>query len=178
MITGKLNKSELFLALDNIEEEVLRLILPLSEKEINTIPFKDSWSAAQVLSHVTKSTASIVQALNMESKKVERKPDERVQELKKMFLDFTTKMKSPAFILPANDAYNKESLINDFKKSFELLKRESRNINLAEAIDHPAFGDVTKLELLHFVLYHTQRHTHQANKIAETLSNVSIENSL
>jgi len=38
------------------------------------------------------------------------------------------------------------------------------DIRLAEIIALPIFGEVTKLELLYFVLYHTQRHIHQLKK--------------
>ena len=37
----------------------------------------------------------------------------------------------------------------------------------------PVFGEITKLELLHFVLYHTQRHIHQLKKILAAISNLS-----
>ena len=41
-------------------------------------------------------------------------------------------------------------------------------MNLSEMISHSLFGEVTKLELLHFVVYHTQRHIHQLKKIFDT----------
>ena len=45
------------------------------------------------------------------------------------------------------------------------MKEVSFPANLSEMINHPAFGDITKFEILHFVLYHTQRHIHQLEKI-------------
>ena len=35
---------------------------------------------------------------------------------------------------------------------------------------HPAFGDISKLEILHFVLFHTQRHLRQIKLIHEELT--------
>src|SRR5215212_1916501 len=103
MMTEELNTRELFASLDDASSKLLTMIASLSEPTLNTIPFKNSWTAAQVTAHVTKSNSSIAQALRMEAKPSERDPGERVQELKKMFLDFTIKFQSPDFILPTQD---------------------------------------------------------------------------
>jgi hypothetical protein len=156
---------ELFVSLDKASSELLGMIASLSESALNWVPFKDSWTAAQLAAHVTKSNASIAQALNMEAKPADRDPGERVQELKSMFLDFTVKFKSPGFIVPTQDYYEKETLLVKLKKSAELLKETAGKVNLPEMISLPAFGEITKLELLYFVLYHTQRHIHQLKNI-------------
>ncbi|MEP6596313.1 MAG: DinB family protein [Ginsengibacter sp.] len=165
MITDRLNTTELFTSLDNVSSELLIIIASLSETSLNTIPFKYSWTAAQTAAHITKSNSSIAQALNMEAKPAERDAGERVQELKGIFLDFTTKFQSPDFILPTQDTYEKEVLIARLKRSIERLKETAGKVDLSEIISLPAFGEITKLELLHFVLYHTQRHLHQLKNI-------------
>jgi len=120
--------------------------------------------AGQVAEHITKSNASIVLSLNAEGKKTERKPDERIEELKKTFLDFNTKMQSTDFILPTQNTYQKATITADPKKSIEQVKDTGNKVNLSEIIDHPAFKQITKPELLYFVLYHTQKHIHQLKK--------------
>ncbi len=168
MIKDKLNTSELFTSLGQTSSELLELISSEDSAAINTIPFKNSWTAAQVVSHLIKSNKAIAQSLHMEGKSVDRNPGERTGELKKMFLNFATKFQSPAFILPIRDIYQKDLLIGDLKKSIEQLMEAGNTVNLSEIISLPAFGEITKYELLHFVLYHTQRHTHQLKKIFET----------
>lgn len=169
MTTDTINTKELFASLDETWSELLKLISSTDSSTVNTVPFKDSWTAAQLATHVTKSNKAIAQGLNMEGKPVERNPEEGVQHLKKMFLDFTTKFQSPEFIIPENIEYNKEAVIAAFKKSIEQLQNTRTKVNLIEIINLPVFGEVTKLELLHFVLYHTQRHNHQLKKIIKTL---------
>ena len=105
----------------------------------------------------------------MEGKPAGRNPEEGVPNLKKMFLDFTVKFQSPEFIIPENIEYNKEAVIAAFKKSIEQLQNTRTKVNLIEIIKLPVFGEVTKLEILHFVLYHTQRHNHQLKKIIKVL---------
>ena len=164
-------KKDILVQYDNTADQLLKLVSSAGQEELNTIPFEGSWTAAQVVSHVTKSNQSIVQALNMPAKITNRRPDLRVEELKTIFLDFTTKLKSPDFILPDKDTYNREIIITDLENSVDNLKEESGKVNLSEAILHPAFGDITKLELLHFVVYHTQRHIHQLKHIFQVVEN-------
>src|SRR5205814_4099408 len=99
-----------------------------------------------------------------------RSPDERAVELKEMFVDFTIKFQSPDFIVPAAGNYGKEILIAKLKKSIERLKEQRSRVNLFEILSLPAFGEITKLELLYFVLYHTQRHTHQLKNIIRVIN--------
>lgn len=152
-------------------DQLLKLTGTFEQDDLNRIPFSESWTAAQVIVHVTKSNYSIAQALTLPAKEVNRKPDERIDELKNIFLDFTTKLKSPDFILPPPGIYNKATVIAELENSINRLKEESTQHNLSEAIRHPAFGNITKLELLHFVVYHTRRHIHQLKNIFEVIEN-------
>jgi len=176
MTSEKLHTKELFEALDATTSKFLQLVASFDEKEINTIPFKNSWTAAQVAEHVTKSNISIIQSLKVAGKFSERAPDERAQELKELFLDFSTKLQSPDFILPTRDIYEKQLLVINLKDSIDEIKELRKKVNLPEALNHPAFGDITKLEILHFVVYHTQRHTHQLNKILQSVKIKTIKN--
>ncbi len=169
MIKNTLNTSTLFSSLENTSSRLLQLISSADSSTINMIPFKDSWSAAQVVAHITKSNKAITQSLDMQGKDVERDPAERTGELKKMFLNYDTKFKSPEFILPNQDSYQKEELIEDLKKSIGQLIAAGNAVNLSQIISLPAFGEITKYELLHFVVYHTQRHIHQLEKILESI---------
>jgi hypothetical protein len=167
--TTELDTTELFASLDETTSEFLKLVSSTDEKIINTIPFKDSWTIAQVAIHVTKSNKAIVQGLNMEGKSAERDPEAGVPNLKKIFLDFDAKFQSPEFIVPEKGIYDKANVIAALKKSIEHLQELRNKINLTEIISLPIFGEITKLELLHFVLYHTTRHIHQLKKIIKEI---------
>lgn len=157
--------SALFEAVDHAAAELLLLMQPLSQQQINAIPFENSWTAAQLATHVTKSNNAIVQAMDMEGKVPGRKPAERVEELKKIFLDFSLSLKSPAFIVPPPGAYEKEKVLMALELSNQQLAAKRRVVNLSEVIEFSAFGKITRLELFYFVLFHTQRHIHQLKKI-------------
>ena len=180
MATATLHTKEFFESLDEVSSELVHLISSADSVTINIVPLdtyqvKNSWTAAQLISHVSKSNNAIRQALNMEGKTAERDPGERVPELKKMFLDFTVKFNSPEFIRPGLHDYEKNTLISDLKKSIEQLKELRSKVNLCEIISLPAFGEITKFELLHFVVYHTQRHIHQLKNIFHIINNYKIQ---
>ncbi len=156
---------EVFGPLERSLQEGLQALLPLRGQGLNAIPFPGSWTAGQVTRHIIKSNRSIAQALNLPGNATGREPDQRVQELKELFLDFTIKFQAAAFIIPTSDVYDKERLLLDLKGSTIRLKEASRLIDLDQAIHHPAFGEITKLELLYFVLFHTVRHVRQLKKI-------------
>ena len=171
MTSEKLHTEQLFKSLDETTGEFLQLVSSFDDDAINTIPFKNSWTAAQVADHVTKSNRSVIQSLQVAGKISKRGADERADELKQLFLNFSTKLHSPDFILPARDIYDKEKLLSDLKDSIDEIRYLSESVNLFESLDHRAFGDITKLEILHFVVYHTQRHIHQLNKIFQSVRN-------
>lgn len=169
MIAEEINTKELFSLLDATTNEFQQLVSDCSAETINTIPFEDSWTAAQVAVHVTKSYNFIVQGLRAEGKPTTRKRDERVQELKAIFLNFTTKFKSPEFILPAQQNYRKDVLLTDLQHSVRQLNLIRSSANLSEAINDPALGEMTKLEMLWFSIFHTQRHLHQLKNIFQKI---------
>ena len=106
----------------------------------------------------------------MEAKPAERYPGEKIAGLKKAFLNFSTKMKAPEFVVPEAGPYEKQAAMDELNNSLKVLKEDSGKANLNELVEGLPLGPTTKLELLHFCLYHTQRHLHQMEKIAEALN--------
>jgi len=169
MITETSGKNEILIAIEQAITELAGIMSSLSDTQVNSIPYKDSWTAGQLFNHVTKSINGMAKAMLKESKPAERDPGERIAGLRKAFLDFSSKMKSPDFIIPEEGPYEKQAVINELKASFELLKENTNKANLIELLQGLPLGEITKLELLHFVLYHTQRHLHQMKKITGEL---------
>lgn len=165
MKTGEIDTTLLFQSLDKATDEFYKLVSMVDETKFNKVPFEDGWSVAQVATHVKKSNKAIAQGLQMDGTPSNRNSEERIDELKKIFLDFSAKYQSPEFIIPENKIYQKDIVLGQLQHSIEELKRLRNHTNLDEIISLPAFGEITKLEILHFVLYHTQRHIHQLKNI-------------
>lgn len=165
----KLDTGSLFKHLDETTNLLLQLLESTDEKLIDVIPSENSWTVAQLASHVTKSIKGIAQALEMPGNPVMRNADERVEEIKKTFLDFNIKFQSPEFILPTKTIYSKKQVVQKLEDAIEQLKDMRNKVDLTEAISLPAFGEITKFELLNFVVFHTQRHIHQLQTMLKHL---------
>lgn len=169
MTTASKN-TDLFSSLDDTIAEMLSIISSVEEKDINTIPFENSWTAGQLVDHVTRSINGMAEALEMPGKIADRKPAEKANELKAVFLNFDRKMKSPPFILPTKDVYEKDSLTDKFKSATNKFLETAKTVEPSELLNLQPLGELTKLEVLYFILFHTQRHTHQLKNIAEKIN--------
>lgn len=165
-----MEKEELISEIDKTVTNLLDQMSSLDESKINIIPYQDSWTAAQLLRHVTKSTAGMARSMNAAYQPPGREPDLRIPELQKVFLDFTTKLNSPEFIIPEDGPYEKDQSMQELKIAFNKLKENARNVDLNSLVEGLPLGPITKLEILHFSLYHTQRHLNQMKRIIEALN--------
>jgi hypothetical protein len=160
-----LTKDELITAIDETVSQLVSLLASLNENEINQIPYEGSWTAGQVVRHITKSTDGMAKAMLADAKPADRDSTANVPHLKKIFLDFLNKLKSPDFILPEEEMYTPQKSIAELNQSFERLKENVPKANLNDLVEGLPFGPTTKLELVHFVLFHTERHLHQLRKV-------------
>lgn len=174
MTTEQLNTTALFVSFDDAKSQFVKLFSAFDENEINTIPGKDSWTAAQVAAHVAKTNTSVAELLLISTKTADRKPDERVNEIKNIFLNFTVKFQASPAILPTYTVYPKEALVQELQTSFEYLKESGKTTNLSEAIQHHALGETTKFEMIYLAVYHTLRHINQLTNIYRFLQNQSV----
>ena len=154
--------------------KLLQSISLFPSEKFNTIPFEGSWTAAQVCDHILKSVSGVLENLYNKTRPTARQPDEKREAIKKMFLDFTTKMKSPSFVLPGNEALEKEKMMQAFEELKTKFDEAINNLNLSESstgFELPGFGEFTRLEWIWFAVYHTQRHTWQLSNIFDILVN-------
>lgn len=152
----------------------LDAIEAVDKEQFNKIPFEGSWTAGQASEHATKSLKGIAQTLSGKTENTDRDPGQYVPDLKKQFLDFTIKMKSPDFLIPSNGPHDKSNALETARKAFDRIAEANATFDLtATCLDFqfPGTGPMTRLEWLHFVLSHTKRHTHQLKNINAKLIN-------
>jgi len=171
METTIVNTNEVLSAAADAINEINHLMASVDETKVNTVPYDGSWTAPQLLRHVTKSINGMTKAMQMNAKPADRDPGERIEQLKYIFLDFSKKLTQPEFIIPEEKVYEKQSSIDELSGSFNQFKEAAVNANLNDLIEGLPLGPITKLEIVHFVLYHTQRHLHQMKKICAALLN-------
>lgn len=171
MITTNSTKHELISALEDSIAQLQELMSSLDANNINTVPYQGSWTAGQLFRHVERSISGMAKAMETPAKPAERDPGEKIAFLKAAFLDFSTKMKSPDFIIPEPGPYNQASAKEALDLAFRDLRYSADKAGMNDIVEGLPFGDVTKLEMLHFVLYHTQRHLNQMQQITAALKN-------
>jgi len=171
MATEALDTRETLSAASDAIAEITYLMSAVDEDKVNTIPYEGSWTAPQLLRHVTKSINGMTHAMRTEAKPATRDPSERIDELRKIFLDLSKKLTQPEFIKPEERIYEKQAAIDEINKSFGRFKESATSANLDDLVEGLPLGPITKLEIIHFVLVHTQRHLHQMKKICEALEN-------
>jgi hypothetical protein len=146
------------------------LISSFSKEEINIVPFEGSWTAGQTAQHIILACSGLTMLFAGKTEKTSRKPDENVQQLDAIFLDFTTKYQSPENIKPPAIEYEKNSLLASVKKIqndlFEAAETYDLTLTCMDA-KVPGFEHFTIYEWLHFAIVHTQRHTRQIKSIYE-----------
>ncbi len=169
MTNDVLTRPKLFASIGDAVSQLVQLMSSLDDGNVNKVPYEGSWNAGQLLRHVTKSINGMAGAMLAESKTAERNPSEKVPQLQETFLSTTNKFNSPEFIVPENETYHKQTSMAELNQAFETLKENAGNANMDDLVDGLPFGPTTKLELLHFVLYHTQRHLRQMGRICEAL---------
>jgi hypothetical protein len=171
MITETSTKEELLTAVEEAISGMSALMMKLDEKQINSVPYENSWTAGQLLNHVTQSNNGMAKAMLQEPTPVDSDATEKIAGFKKVLLDLSSKLKSPDFILPKDGPYEKKGVIHELKISFNHFRENTEKANMNDMVEGMPFGPVSKLELLHFVLYHTQRHLHQLKNIAGAFVN-------
>ena len=161
--------NEFLLEFEAATNAFLAQVAALSQTELNTVPFAGSWTAAQVIEHLCKSDEHMIKTLNGPVEPTNRPPDAGVPNLEAIFLDFSTKLPSPEFIIPSSQTFDKESIISTFRAGREQIGKAIQTLDLAPTCHLPILGNPTRLEIITFVIVHTQRHTNQVKKIAEKL---------
>ena len=163
MATETLDKNDILNATGEAVTQLVGLMSSVEDNKLNMVPYEGSWTAPQLLRHVTKSISGMAKAMQMDSKPTGKNPGERVEELKAVFLDFSKKMKSPEFIIPEERTYERQPTIDDLNNSFNQFRENASNANENELVEG------LPLEIIHFTLFHTQRHLHQMKKICTAL---------
>jgi len=169
MATLMIDTTELFASLDATWKKFGDLFSSADPNLINKIPFEGSWTIGQVVRHVTKSNSGMVKALQMQGTIAARDLLQAEPKLKQIFLDFNAKYNSPEFIIPEIKEYQKEDLLRALESTIQQLKEQREKQDLSELLSLDILGELTKFELLYFVLYHTQRHIHQLENILKEI---------
>lgn len=164
--------NELLDTFTHTTDKLLQLLRPLSEEQLNTVPYDGSWTAGQLGDHLYKSYG-IANVFDGRTEPTTRMVDEKIGPVKNAFLNFEVKMKSPDFIVPSTGNFDKIVLLNLLEKRINFIKDYIKNtVDLNPTcldMELPRMGTLTRTEWIQFLTVHTVRHVHQLKKIVEAL---------
>lgn len=163
-----MDKDEIIIDFSKVFAALEKTVELFNESSFNEIPFEGSWTPGQVVEHILWSDAGFVEVLNAEVDDTVRPIDELKTQLKTIFLNFGTKMKSPDFILPELKEYDKDKHLIKINQIKEGILKAINELDLTKtcvSFALPGLGNLTRYEAIYFVIYHTERHTHQLNEI-------------
>lgn len=152
------------------EEQLFKTLSLFTDEQFSQIPFEGSWTGGQVAEHLLKSDATPLLFGNTE--KTTGEPGKNIKLIREQFLNFNTKMKNPDFNTPSNGKHNKKEIIDSLTKMYKKAEEAAVKLDLTQTcLDFglPNMGKMTRLEWLYFMIYHTQRHTHQLKNILSKL---------
>ncbi|MBG6233636.1 hypothetical protein IWX76_000191 [Pedobacter sp. CAN_A7] len=162
-----MTRMELLQEFDEVTHQLLHLLSPLEEEQLNQVPFTGSWTAGQVGDHLYKSY-EILPILYGHVEECNRPADQKLPPLKIAFEDFSIKMNAPKEVLPKGGYLKKAELLTALRQRLDqqreaLLTTDLTKLCLDFAI--PENGHFTRLEWLGFNVIHTRRHLHQLKNI-------------
>jgi hypothetical protein len=146
-----------------------KAIEQFDETSFNLKPDTNAWSPAQIAQHLVLAGTGFDKVLLGNTKPTEGAADKLVAELKEILLNFELKMTSPPFIKPADQHYEQTALLSQLKAIGESVAAAVPHTDLSATctdFEIPVYGHLTGIEAIYFLIYHTQRHTHQLNELA------------
>ncbi|QEC76529.1 DinB family protein [Mucilaginibacter ginsenosidivorax] len=158
----------LTISLESTMNELMQVIASIKPTDFNRVPQPGSWTPAQHLEHLRLSLQGAVSTLNGPAKVTLRSPDQYVDIIKGIFLDFDAQYPAAPTLIPDNKDYDKAPLADDLSAVSEQLKEIVQNQDLTGTCLIPEFtgiGLLTRLEWAAVAVYHAYRHVHKLNAI-------------
>ena len=168
-----IDKEQLLKELNQSTNDLILELQQCEENHFNRRPAENWWSVAQIAEHILLLETQVNYALR-KAETTQRQIDLKVMPMKLGMNNLERKYSAPDFILPSADHKEREQLIEGLKKQRDLLKQLIETTDLTETpvYKHPVIGDMTRLEWIHFVIYHSERHIKQMQRISRELNTV------
>jgi hypothetical protein len=161
------NKNQLITQARETCTALLEVLEQFTPETFNQAPPQGGWTAGQVAEHLLLS-AGVVETIAGRTEPPQRPADQHVETIAAIFLDFTVKLQSPDFIIPADKTYDQPEMIRRLKTVWTKLKEAVKLLDLnALCLDFefPTMGHLTRLEWIYFYTFHTQRHVRQFQRL-------------
>jgi hypothetical protein len=153
-------------------QNLISALNDFSSEQWNIKPAENSWSAAQVAHHLLVIESGVNKFFIGKTKPSPRSGDGIIKRLDQFLENRTRTYSAPDYTLPPDDPGSQQELIQKLEASRKKLSEHIIKLDLnVLCLDfkHFFFGELTRIEWVHFVMYHSNRHLIQLQNIKNAL---------
>jgi hypothetical protein len=163
--------------LDNNTRLFLDILDTVPAEKLQRKNEQTAWSIMDCAEHMLISEQAVVKTIQGDAIPVEdRAVNSKVADISHAFMDFDRRLR----VTGEPDTLKGYDNIADFSEAFrqnrETLKAtlEKEPVEwLCKGMEHPIFGFMTRIEWVYYLIYHTERHLQQINRIEASLENMT-----
>jgi len=163
--------------LDNNTRLFLDILDTVPPEKLQLTNEQTAWCIMDLAEHVLIYEQQVVKALQGAAEPVkDRAPDSKVNDISHSFFDFEKRLTVTGDPDTLEGGYTN---VADFSKTFRQNREDIKAILhkepidwLCKALEHPIFGFMTRMEWVYYLIYHTERHLQQINRIEASLENM------
>ncbi|ASZ14380.1 DinB family protein [Chitinophaga pendula] len=166
--------SQLQEALDNNTRLFLDILDTISPERIHQRPPQSDWSIMECAEHVMMIEEDIANTLHGPVRPIaNRAPDSKLPQIQASLLEFTQRLRVVRPVRPEDNHPDIRTFSEAFRHNRNKIKAALADGNLDDECtghEHPIFGMLTKKEWAYFLIFHTERHLQQINRLETLLS--------
>ncbi|HET8573597.1 MAG TPA: DinB family protein [Edaphocola sp.] len=152
-------------------------VISFKENDFNRVPFAGSWTGAQVSEHVIKSMALIHQMVNDTITSTARGPEDHIPFLSSIMENMVVKTQSAPNLVPGEEPMSPAEIQNGLLERQNDLLQDIHRLDLSKTCtvsEFPGLGFLTRIELISFCIFHTERHNRQLRNIYKIITGNNI----
>ena len=163
-----LEKDHLQKSLTTAFDEFMDIFSSFDENSINHRPFPDSWTPAQVATHIILATDGVPDSA---SKPLDREIDLYLPAIRPWWEDLSQKFKSPEPLRPDDNHRSKNEVLSELQrvreKDLKIVAEEDLT-RICLDFELPTIGYLTRYEWLWFIQMHLKRHLFQLKNMPKS----------
>ena len=163
--------------LDNNTRLFLDILDTVPPDKLHQKNAQTAWCIMDCAEHMLICEQGVARALQGAAEPVtDRAPNSKVPDISHSFMDFDKRLRVMGEPDTLEGGYQSTA---DFSKAFRQNRESVKATLQKEPVDwlckdmeHPIFGFMTRIEWVYYLIYHTERHLQQINRIEASLENM------
>jgi hypothetical protein len=168
-----MDKELLVTDLEQNSRSLLQEFSEFPEELLFTTPPDNGWSGAQICEHLLILDRIANKVISGETIESTRPSDEKLGLIRSVMLDIENRRVAPERVQPVSAIKDRKLLIDALNAERKRMREMIQTLDITQACisgKHPALGTLTILEWVYFIIYHTERHIGQLQRLHSAIS--------